>query len=152
MGSDLVKKDLVTAGDFEGISNLVEKCIWWAKEAQGTPLFLGIDHVGLYPDETISGKTLTEWYKKTFGFHVDEGKTGFHIPKKGVGEIEISKDEKFKKCHIAVRVSNFEEACKYLESKGIELEKPMITKGVGKAVYLKKPDAVGNKVHLIFRY
>jgi len=152
MGSGLVKKDLVKAGDFEGISKLVEQCLWWVKEARGTPLFLGIDHIGLYPDDKVTGKAIADWYEKTFGFTVSEGRSAFHIPSRGPGEIEILKEKVYKKCHIAIRVSNFEEACKYLESKGIELEEPIIKKGVSKVVYLKNPDAAGNKIHLIFRY
>jgi len=36
IGSNLIRKDLVKAKDFAGITKLVEKCISWAKEAKGT--------------------------------------------------------------------------------------------------------------------
>ena len=54
------------------------------------------------------------------------------------------------RCHIAIYVSNFEEACKYLGEKGFELEEPKIKKGV-KAAYLKDSDPLGNRVHLIYK-
>jgi 2-dehydro-3-deoxyphosphogluconate aldolase / (4S)-4-hydroxy-2-oxoglutarate aldolase len=34
IGSNLIKKDLVKAGDFNGIKKLVEQCIGWIKEAR----------------------------------------------------------------------------------------------------------------------
>jgi len=34
IGSNLIKKDLVNAGDFNGIKKLVEQCISWIKEAR----------------------------------------------------------------------------------------------------------------------
>jgi len=152
IGSNLIRRDLVAAGNFEAITKSVEQCLAWIKEAKGTPLFTGVDHVGLYPNSTVTGKQLSDWYMQTFGFAVDEGKTGSHVPRRGPGEIEISKEQVFEHAHIAIRVSNFEEACKYLEAKGIELETPTITKGEAKAVYLKTADPVGNRIHLIFRY
>ncbi len=59
------------------------------------------------------------------------------------------KKPEHKGCHIAIRVSNFEEACKYLLEKGIELEEPKIEKNV-KTVFLKNPDAAGNRIQLIY--
>ena len=53
------------------------------------------------------------------------------------------------KCHIAIRVSNFEAACEHLKKMGIELEEPKIGKGY-KAVFLKNPDPAGNRVHLLY--
>lgn len=37
IGSNLIRKDLVAAGDFEGIEKLVEQCILWIREARGEP-------------------------------------------------------------------------------------------------------------------
>jgi len=61
----------------------------------------------------------------------------------------VMKQPEETKCHIAIRVSNFEEACRHLQEKGIELEEPRIKKGV-KAAFLKKPDPAGNRVHLLY--
>lgn len=35
IGSNLIRKDLVKAGDFEGIGKLVEQCILWIRDAKG---------------------------------------------------------------------------------------------------------------------
>ncbi len=152
IGSKLISKEKVAARDFEGITELTEKCLWWIKEARGTPLFLGVDHIGLYPESKGTGKQIADWYEKNFGFTIDEGGLAFHVPKRGIGELEIFKEQPFTKCHIAIKVSNFEKACEYIKSKGIELEEPVIKKGFSKVVYLKENDPVGNKIHLIFRY
>ncbi len=53
MGSKLITKELVEAGDFKGITKKVEQCLWLIKEARGTPLFLGVEHIGLYPNEKL---------------------------------------------------------------------------------------------------
>jgi len=116
------------------------------------PLFLGIDHVGLYPDGKVTGKDIADWYAKTLGLDFSEEPKAFHIPSRRPGEIEVLKEQVYEKCHIAIRVSDFEKACKFLEARGVELEEPIIVKDVGTVVYLKNPDPTGNRVHLIFRY
>ncbi|HDM88548.1 MAG TPA: bifunctional 4-hydroxy-2-oxoglutarate aldolase/2-dehydro-3-deoxy-phosphogluconate aldolase, partial [Candidatus Bathyarchaeota archaeon] len=67
IGSRLIRKDLVKAGDFEAITKKVEECLWWVQEARGTPLFLGVEHVGIYSEEGLAAET-AEWYAKIFGF------------------------------------------------------------------------------------
>ncbi len=121
------------------------------KVVGSNPLFLGVDHIGLYSNGKVTGKEIADWYAKTFGLEVGEEPKAFHIPSRRPGEIEVLKEQVYGKCHIAIRVSNFDEACRYLEEKGVELEEPIIVKGVGKVVYLKSPDPTGNRVHLIFR-
>jgi len=148
MGSRLISKDTVDAGNFEEITRRVEQCLWWIKEAKGTPLFLGIEHVGLYPDGA-SGAAIADWYAKTFGFRSAEGTSSFFVSGQGPGRIEVMKAPDPVKCHIAIHVSNFEEACRYLQERGIELEEPKIKKGV-KAIFLKNPDPAGNRVHLLY--
>lgn len=149
MGSKLISRDLVEAGDFEGITKKVERVIWWVKEARGVSIFLGIEQVGLYSD-SATGDEIAEWYAKTFGFTKTEGRSSFFVSGQESGRIEVMKKPEPTKCHIAIRVSNFEEARKYLQERGIELEEPKIKKDV-KAVFLKNCDPAGNKVHLIYR-
>jgi 2-dehydro-3-deoxyphosphogluconate aldolase/(4S)-4-hydroxy-2-oxoglutarate aldolase len=149
IGSKLIRKDWVKAGDFEQITKKTEQVIWWIQEARGTPLFLGIEHVGLYSD-TSTGDEIAQWYSKMFGLNTKEGRSSFFVSGIGSGRIEVMKNPEPTKCHIAIRVSNFEEACKHLRKKGIELEEPKLKKDV-KAVFLKNCDPTGNKVHLIFR-
>jgi len=148
IGSKLISKELVSAADFEGITKKVEQCLWWIKEARGNSLFLGIEHVGLYPD-VATGEEITDWYAKIFGFTRAEGASSFFISGQGQGRIEVMKKPEATKCHIAIRVSNFEEACKHLQKMGIELEESRIKKEV-KAVFLKNLDPAGNRVHLIY--
>ena len=148
MGSRLISKDLVAAKNFDGIKRNVEDCIAWVRKARGQPLFIGLEHVGLYPSKTATGAQLADWYAEVFGFKKTEGTSSFFLQGRQ-GRIEVMKEPTQSECHIAVRVSNFEEACKYLTERGIELEEPKIKKDV-KAVYLKKPDKAGNRVHIIY--
>lgn len=147
MGSKLITKELVAANDFEGIRRKVEECTWWVKKARGQPLFLGIEHVGLYPTKIATAAEIADWYANLFGFKKNEGTSSFFISGHGTGRIEVMKEPMQTPCHIAIRVSNFEEACKDLTEHGVQLEEPRIKKGV-KAVFLKETDKAGNKVHL----
>ena len=149
MGSRLISKELVAAKDYAGIQRKMEECLWWVKKARGQPLFLGVEHVGLYPTQTASANELSEWYSKTFGLSKNEGTSSIFVSGKGTGRMEIVKEPAQYPCHIALRVSNFEEACKYLEERGIQLEEPKIKKGV-KSVFLKAPDKAGNRIHLFY--
>jgi len=148
IGSKLIVKDLVKAGDFEAITEKVEQVLSWIREARGVPLFLGVEHVGVYVEKG-TGHKVSEWYADTFGLTATEGRSSIFVSGRGTGRIEVMKQPEAIKCHIAIRVSNFEEACRHLQEKGIELEEPRIKKGV-KAAFLKKPDPAGNRVHLLY--
>ena len=151
MGSNLIRKDLTEKRDFEGISRMVEQCLLWIKEARGQPLFLGVEHVALYPSGTVSGGEISQWYAETFDFAKVEGRSSFFVSGSGYGRLEVVKEpEENARCHVAIRVSNFEEAFKYLQKKGIELEEPTIKKNV-KTAFLKKPDPAGNRVHIFYQ-
>lgn len=54
------------------------------------------------------------------------------------------------KCHLAIRVSDFEQAVAALKARGIALEEPLPTPPGMKAVFLKDPDPAGNLVHLLW--
>lgn len=149
MGSKLISKELVAAKDFEGIQRNIEACLWWIKKARGQPLFLGVEHVGLYPTKNATAAEITDWYAGLFGFKKSEEATSFYLSGQGTGRIEVVKEPVQQPRHVAIRVSNFEEACKYLTERGIQLEEPKIRKGV-KAVFLKEPDKAGNRVHLLY--
>lgn len=151
MGSNLIVKDFVKVGDFEAIKNRVEKCIRWVHEARGTPLFLGVEHLAIYPTEKADANAIADWYAETFGFTKKEGQTSIMLSGVGVGKIEVMKaPEKGVQGHVGIYVSNFEAACNYLKEKSVKLEEPVVKAGV-KAVYLKDRDPVGNRVHLIYR-
>jgi hypothetical protein len=150
MGSKLITKESVEAKDFEAIQRKVEECIWWVKKARGQPLFLGVEHVGLYPTKTATAAEIVDWYANLFNFKKNEGASSIFVSGLGTGRIEVMKEAMQIPCHLAIRVSNFEEACKYLEERGIQLEEPKIKKDV-KAVFLKQPDKAGNRVHLFYK-
>jgi beta-lactam-binding protein with PASTA domain len=67
----------------------------------------------------------------------------------GAGRIEIMKEPSQPKTHVAVRVSNYEEAKAALAAKGFEFEEESEKGGV-KAGYLTTPDPAGHRVHLLY--
>lgn len=149
MGSDLVRHDLIAAQDWAGITALTAQCLAWIRKARGEPLYLGVEHPGLYPTSKASAAEITEWYAKTFGFTAREGSSSYFLSSRGPGRIEVMKREPDRPCHIAILVSDFEAAVEDLKAKGIELLEPTIRPTV-KAVYLKDPDPAGNTVHLLW--
>jgi 2-dehydro-3-deoxyphosphogluconate aldolase/(4S)-4-hydroxy-2-oxoglutarate aldolase len=151
LGTDLIRKDLVKAGDFDAIKKKIEECIKWIREARGVPIFLGIEHIAIYPTETANATQIVDWYAENFGFTKEERQTSIMLSGKSGGKIEVMKKyEKDTRAHIAVYVSDFEAAYNSLKGKGVELEEPIIEPDY-KVVYFKKPDPAGNKVHIIFR-
>ncbi len=149
IGSNLIAKDLIAAGNFEAIARKTAEVLAWINEVRGRSVFTGIEHVGLYPDSKVSGKAITQWYVDTFGFKDKEGTSSFFLSSSGPGRIEVVKNPEADKPHIAVRVTNFELACSILKGKGIELEEPKI-KSDAKAVFLKVADPAGNRIHILW--
>jgi len=149
MGSDLARKDLIQAGDWDAITALTAQCLSWVRQARGVPVFLGVEHPGLYPTSKASAAEIAAWYAKNFGFEAKEGNSSFFVSGKGAGRIEIMKSEPDRPCHIAVQVSDFDAAVQALNEKGIALLEPTIRPTV-KAVYLRDPDPAGNTVHLLW--
>ena len=158
MGSNLVTKEAVAAANWDDITQKVRQVLDWIKEARGEPLFPGIEHVGLYPTAAASGQSIAKWYSKRFGFDLKEGASSFFVSGQGPGRIEIMKAGDVPsaipgfvdRCHVAVRVSNFEKAVEALRAQGVEFEEPKI-KGNIKAVFLRERDPAGNIVHLLWR-
>ncbi len=148
MGSKLVTKELVAAKDFESLAAKTAECIGWVKKARGVPAFTGIDHVGLYPRKT-DGKTINDWYARTFGLESKEGGSSFFLSGAGTGRIEVMKAGKDAPMHIAVRVANFEQAVADLKAKGIGIRDAVIKPEL-KSAYLETADPEGNLVHLLW--
>jgi 2-dehydro-3-deoxyphosphogluconate aldolase/(4S)-4-hydroxy-2-oxoglutarate aldolase len=149
MGSNLVRKDLVAAGNWEEITAKVRQVLQWIRETRGEPVFLGVEHVGLYPTKEADAQVIGEWYRERFGFDLKEGRSSFFASGKGSGRIEILKEAITDRCHVAVRVSNFEKAVASLEAQGVAIEEPIIKPGL-KAVFLKERDPAGNLIHLLW--
>ena len=148
-GSQMVPANMIAAGDWDGIRDLTVKTLALIRKARGEALYSGVEHPGLYPTSQVSGREITDWYAKTFGFKVSEGSSSFFLSSDGPGRIEVMKGEPDTQCHIAISVSDFEAAVVYLKAKGIELLEPKI-RPTTKAVYLKDPDPAGNIVHLLW--
>ena len=149
MGSRLVGKELVAAGDFEAISRKAAQVLAWIREARGQSVFNGVEHPGLYATEEADAGQIAAWYSQRFGFKVKEGRSSFFVAGPGPGRIEIVKEKVTDRSHVAIRVSDFEAAVEALQAQGVELEEPKIKPGV-KAVFLKETDPAGNLVHLLW--
>lgn len=150
IGSNLIRKDWVQAGEYEKITELGRKLAGWARLARGQKLFADIEHVGLYGSEQVNGREIADWYQKFFGFELKEGRSSILAGEIRPGFIEVMKEEKRAGCHIAIRVTDFDAAVEYLRNQGIEFAEPKISPDF-KAVFLKNTDPGGNLVHLIWR-
>jgi 2-dehydro-3-deoxyphosphogluconate aldolase/(4S)-4-hydroxy-2-oxoglutarate aldolase len=150
MGSNLITKELVAAGDWEGLTRKVAQVIGWVRAARGQSLFAGVEHVGLHPNAAASGEQIVQWYVQTFGFRPSEGNTSYFVSGSGPGRIEIMKAGQGEPCHVAIRVADFEAALEALRAIGVDVEEPRIKPDV-KAVFLRDPDPAGNRVHLLWR-
>jgi catechol 2,3-dioxygenase-like lactoylglutathione lyase family enzyme len=115
------------------------------------PLFLGVEHVGLYSDEGKgNAQQVVDWYKNLFGFEAKEGNSSFFVAGPGAGRLEILKAPSPERCHVAIEVSDFDKAVEALRAQGIEFETP---KGGGsvRGIFLKQRDPTGNLVHLFWQ-
>lgn len=150
MDVETIKKEAVSTQDWSALTEATEACLWAIAQARGNPLFSGVEHVGLYPEEGHGAREIAQWYAQMFGFHLDEGETYFFARSTGPGRIEILKDSEPLKAHVAIKVRNFQAGCDTLRDRGIDLEPPKLL-GRIKAVFLKERDPAGNKVHLIYQ-
>lgn len=150
IGSHLIKKELIDAGDYDTMAANTAQVLAWIREARGVAVFQGIEHPGLYPYDGASAKEIAEWYGQVFGFKVKEGNSSFFVEGPGPGRIEVMKEGNTDRVHIAVTVSDFEMAVAALQAKGIEIEDAKI-KPDSKSAYVKQPDPAGNHIHLLWR-
>ena len=128
-GSWMVKKDLVTAGDFEGIKNLT-------REAVDTMLGFEMRHVGMNMANAEEAEELADTLEKMFSFPKKVGNssifsgTGFEIMKKrGRGTHG----------HIAIDTNYIERAIYHLQKRGFEFDEDsrVVKEGKLKAIYFK---------------
>ena len=150
IGSNLVRAEWVKAGEFDKITELGRQVVGWVHIARYQSPFIDIEHVGLYGRGDVTGLQIANWYQRLFGFELREGKTSIFVGGVHPGSIEVSKDSKNDRCHIAVRVADFEGAVAHLQQLGIELEEAKIGPDY-KSIFLKTADPAGNMVHLIWR-
>jgi 2-dehydro-3-deoxyphosphogluconate aldolase/(4S)-4-hydroxy-2-oxoglutarate aldolase len=149
VGSNLMKKEWIKAGKWDDLSAKVREALGWVQELRGVPLFLGVEHVGLYPTATVGAAEIAGYYQKRFGLEPKEGRSSYFSGVIGRGRLEIMKEALTDRCHIAVRVSDFEKALGALQAQGVAFEEPKIKPDV-KAVFLKETDPAGNLVHLFW--
>lgn len=119
-----------------------------AQKASRASMFLGTEHPGLYPHRT-SAAEIAAWYERMFGFKSEEGELSFFLSGPGAGRIEVMKQPADFHCHVAIQVSNFEDAVAALKSKGVVFKEPIL-QPKRKLVYLLEPDPDGNPVHLVW--
>ena len=149
VGGTLVSADLVAAADFAGLAKKVEQCLLWIRKARGVPVFLGIEHPGLYPVADGAGEAMAQWYADAFGFKVAVGNSSVFVSGPGKGRLEIAKNALYDRAHVCVLVSDFEAALEQLRAKGFDFEEFGEKPGL-KAAYLKGTDPAGHRVHLLW--
>ncbi len=148
IGSKLVSAKLVKDRDYDALAGKTAECIRWIQKARGVPLFAGVEHIGLYPQKS-GAADLAAWYAKTFDWNSVEGSTSFFLSGAGPGRVEVAKSSSKTHAHIAVRVSDFEEAVAALKSRGIGVKDPVLKPDV-KSAYLDVTDPEGNPVHILW--
>jgi hypothetical protein len=148
IGSNLIRKDLLAAGNYDAISLATAQLLAWIREVRGKGLFEGIEHTCLYPGSDLSPQ-VAQWYHDLFGFKVEEGPGSFFVHGSGPGRLEISKEPAGERPHFAIRVADFEQAVAALRARGVELEET-IHRPASKLVFLKPSDPAGCRVHLIW--
>lgn len=119
-----------------------------AQKKRNAVVFLGAEHTGLYPHRAGAAE-IAAWYARTFDFKSEENDASFFLSGAGSGRIEVMKTPADVNCHIAIRVSNFEQAVASLQSRGVGLAEAQIQPRK-KIVYLTEPDPDGNLVHLVW--
>ncbi len=123
------------------------RIVAWIRKARSTPIFLGFEHSGLYPLKT-DAETIAAWYERTFGLTRSVETASYFLSGPGKGRLEIMKNAAGDAhMHVAIHVSNFEEAVAALQARGIRLKEPIVQPGL-KIVYLQDADPEGNPVHL----
>lgn len=149
IGSNLITKESVAAGDYDAIAAKVAECLWYVRKARGESVFVGIEHPGIFPEKPGGGQEMADWYAEAFGFDVAVGNSSIFVSGEGKGRLEIMKEPADEKAHVCVLVRNFEEAVKELEARGFEVEEAKGKPGL-KAAYLKSSDPGGYRVHLLW--
>ena len=150
IGSSLIREDLIKLGDYDSITKKTSQLLVWIRQARGESLFRGVEHVGLYPTSSTTGKSIADWYQRVFDFNIKEGRSSILLQGSGPGWVEVMKQTAEERLHLAVEVTDFEAAVRALQAKGFEIEEPTLKPDM-KSAYLKEPDPAGNRVHLVWR-
>ncbi|MDO5403300.1 MAG: bifunctional 4-hydroxy-2-oxoglutarate aldolase/2-dehydro-3-deoxy-phosphogluconate aldolase [Eubacteriales bacterium] len=139
-GSWMVKKDMVAAGDFEGIKKLTA-------EAVDTMLGFEVRHVGVNLTSEEEAVGLADTFEKMFGFTKKVGNSSVFS---GTGFELMKKQGRGTKGHIAVATNYIERAIYHLQNRGFEfdMDSVVIKEGRMKAIYFKE-EFGGFAIHLV---
>ena len=140
-GSWMVKKDLISAGEFDKITALT-------KEAVETMLGIELRHIGINESSEGDAVALANVFQNAFGFGTKVGNSSVFA---GTA-IEVMKTPYLgTKGHIAIATNYIERAIYHLEKRGFEFDMDTVkknAKGEMVAVYLKG-EFGGFAVHLV---
>lgn len=140
-GSWMVKKDMVAAGDFDGICKLT-------KQAVETMLGFEIKHIGINCENGEDAESVADAFEKMFGFTKKVGNSSVFA---GTG-VEVMKSKYLgANGHIAIGTNYIERAIYHLARRGFEVDMETAkydAKGNMKAVYFKG-EFGGFAVHLV---
>jgi hypothetical protein len=150
-GVDCFELDLSSRDDPDGrdpveIVGLARACV---REARAEPLYGAIEHVGIYATAETGVDTITSWYGEVFGLPTVARRTSF-IGRGVYGRIEALAEPQGERCHLAVRVRDFDAAVADLSARGYALEAFSVSQKA-KLAYLRDRDPVGNLVHIMWR-
>lgn len=151
MGSNLFKKAWIDAGDYGKITATVASVLKWIRQARGEKTEYHLEHTAIYPTDGASAPEIAKWYTDTFNMKAKEGNSSYFIEGQTGARFEIVKTAAPDKVHIAIWVSDFEDAVAELKAKGIELEDNAHITPTLKSVYLKNTDPTGIRVHIYWR-
>ena len=128
-GSWMVKKDMVAAGDFEGIKKLT-------REAVDTMLGFEMRHVGVNMANAEEAEELADTLEKMFSFPKKVGNSSIFS---GTGFEIMKKQGRGTHGHIAIATNYIERAIYHLQKRGFEFdeESRVIKEGKLKAIYFK---------------
>ena len=128
-GSWMVKKDLVTAGDFEGIKNLT-------REAVDTMLGFEMRHVGMNMANAEEAEELADTLEKMFRFPKKVGNSSIFS---GTGFEIMKKQGRGTHGHIAIATNYIERSIYHLQKRGFEFDEDsrVVKEGKLKAIYFK---------------
>ena len=128
-GSWMVKKDLVAAGDFEGIKNLT-------REAVDTMLGFEMRHVGMNMANAEEAEERADALEKMFSVPKKVGNSSIFS---GTGFEIMKKQGRGTHGHIAIATNYIERAIYHLQKRGFEFDEDsrVIKEGKLKAIYFK---------------
>lgn len=140
-GSWMVKSDMISAGDFDGIRALV-------RQAVDTMLGFEFKHIGINSADNDSAVACADWFGNTFSFEKDERTASIFAG----SAFEVMRSQgKGTHGHIAIATNNVERAIYHLSRRGVKFVEDSATfnkDGTRKFIYIDG-EVGGFAVHLV---